>query len=65
MDWQRNELKTSISKFFGLEVDRQCSITFDGWYLLRQDWLGELHILKMLMNWCDFVPNWVFEEEGP
>jgi hypothetical protein len=62
MDWQRNELKYSIHKFFGLEIKEQCSIEFHGWYLLREDWLGELHILKMLMNWCDFVPSWVFEE---
>lgn len=64
MDWQRNELRRSWKKSMGLLKDgeEKPSTDWSGWYQLRQDWLGELDILKLLFNWHKDIPDWVLRE---
>lgn len=63
MDWMRNELKDAYKRYLDGDLD-----SWYGWYMLHLDWKGELHILKLLMNWCvdrdgnSLVPPWVFDE---
>jgi hypothetical protein len=61
MDWLRNELKDAYKAY--LNNEHNWPEKWYGWYQLREDWKGELHILKMMMNWCDKVPDWVYKED--
>ena len=67
MDWLRNQLKNG---YFGLNDSGEeiknpdpYNPSWPGWFQLKEDWKGELHILKMLLNWHKNIPEWVLKEE--